>query len=165
MKSRNAIRGIDRMALTAEKWRIVSATTLMCACVGLAGCGGTDVHIDAPILEAAGINLTAKKADEDIPERSGIVIPPSTDKLPEPGSRTAAANAPQNWPQDADQAKASKAEAEAKARDEYCRERKWAKENNISEFEKDTGDDEQRCASSLGKAISKAFGGGEATQQ
>lgn len=151
------------MALTDNVGRKFAATTLICAAFVLGGCG-TDVQIDAPILEAAGINLTAKKADEDLPERSGIVIPPSTDQLPEPGTRTAAADPSQNWPQDPDLTKAEREKREAEARDEYCRQGKWADNNNISEFEKDTGGEEQRCASTVGKAISKAFGGGEATQ-
>jgi hypothetical protein len=150
------------MALTDKIWRKFAATTLVCAGIGLAGCNGTDVHIDAPILEAAGINLTSKKGDEDVPERSGIVIPPSTDKLPEPGTRTAAADRPQSWPQDPDLTKAEREKQEAEAYEKYCREGKW-EGGGISEFDKAIGV-EERCPSKVGQAISKSVGGGEATQ-
>jgi hypothetical protein len=150
------------MALTDNIWRKFAATTLICAGIGLGGCNAADVHIDAPILEAAGINLTAKKADEDVPERSGIVIPPSTDTLPEPGTRTASADPSQSWPQDPDLTKAEREKQEAEAYEKYCREGKW-EGGGISEFDKAVGV-EQRCPSKLGKAISKSIGGGEATQ-
>lgn len=150
------------MALTDNIGRRFAAMTLICAGISMTGCNAADVHIDAPILEAAGINLTSKKAEEDVPERSGIVIPPSTDKLPEPGTRTAAADSAQNWPQDPDQTKAAREKAEAEAREKYCREGKWDG-GDISEFDKAIGV-EERCPSKVGQAISKAMGGGEATQ-
>jgi hypothetical protein len=150
------------MALTDNIWRKFAATTLICAGIGLARCNGADVHIDAPILEAAGINLTSKKAEEDVPERSGIVIPPSTETLPEPGTRTAAADPSQSWPQDPDQTKAQREKAEAEAREKYCREGNWDG-GNISEFDKAIGV-EERCPSKVGQAISQSLGGGEATQ-
>lgn len=150
------------MAMTQFKRCKLAVLVLAGASLGLGGCG-TDVQFDAPVLEAVGINLTAKQKDEDIPERAGIVIPPSTENLPKPGEQqTAAANRQEAWPEDPDQIKARK-EAEAeKAREEYCREGDWSSDAGIEEFEKNMGR-KQRCQSKLGKALSEAVGGGEAT--
>ena len=153
------------MAFLNGKALIPAMAALLGGALMLGGCGGAgiDLDINAPILEAAGVSLTAKKKDdENLPERTGLVLPPSTDKLPEPGKRTAAAE--QSWPQDPDQIKKQKAEEAAAAEEEYCRQGKWAEKSNITEFEKDTGV-QARCASKLGKAISKSLGSGSAPAQ
>jgi hypothetical protein len=125
---------------------------------GLTACGG-GVYVDAPVLEAVGINLNEKEVEEDIPERAGIVIPPSTDKLPKPGETVTAST--QSWPQDAENLKKRKEEEEAAAREEYCRNGKW-NGGNIDEFEKNTNPLEARCSSRLADSVSKALGGGDA---
>ncbi len=131
--------------------------------LGLFGCGVADVHVDAPILEAVGIDLNAKKVEEDVPERTGIVLPPSTDKLPEPSqTRTAAADS-QNWPEDPEVIEKRRQEQEAAERERYCREGQWEK-GNIDEFDKNVGR-EQRCQSSFAEAVSKALGGGPAEEE
>ncbi len=110
----------------------------------LSGCAGTDVEINAPILEAAGINLMGKKKEEpDLPDRPGIVVPPTTN-LPEPGPRQVAAAPNEAWPQDSDQIrKAKDLEAERQA-EEYCRQGDWSGRGGIDEFNKSTGA-AQRC--------------------
>lgn len=128
---------------------------------GVAGCGGGDIYYDVPALEAVGINLNEKPEEADVPERSGIVLPPSTDKLPEPGTKTATA-AGQNWPVDPEVEKKRKEEADAAAREEYCKNGKW-EGGNIDEFDKNVGR-EQRCQSGFMSAVSKALGGGEADE-
>jgi hypothetical protein len=137
---------------------LVAALT---AGVALGGCGvgGVDLEVDAPVLDAVGLNLSSKpKNEEDLPERPGLVIPPSAGNLPQPGERTAAV---QNWPVDPDLEKKKKAEAEAEAKDKYCREGDWSGKSGITEFEKNTGR-QARCSSKIGDAISKSIGGGEA---
>jgi len=125
----------------------------------LAGCAGTDVEIDAPILEAAGINLTSKPPPEpDLEEKPPLVVPPSTESLPKPGERQVAA-AEEQWPEDPDLiAKRQAAQAEAE-REEYCREGDWSGEGGIEEFDKALGR-EQRCPSQIGKALGEALSGG-----
>lgn len=123
--------------------------------VGLSGCGaagGVDVQFDAPILDAVGINLNGKKTNEDdLPERAGLVVPPSTATLPPPGERTAAGQ--QAWPADPDQMKKAEAEAKAAERERYCREGNWDGKGGINEF------DGPNCQSTLGKALNKSLGG------
>jgi hypothetical protein len=153
------IRGI-LMAAKATSIRGIMSASLLASVLALGGCGagGVDVEFDAPILNAAGINLTSKKKDEsDLPERPGLVVPPSTAKLPEPGERQANA-AQQNWPDDPDLKKKDEAEAKQAARDKYCAEGDWSGKGGISEYDKALGR-EQRCPSKLGEAVSKTLGG------
>lgn len=126
----------------------------------LAGCAGTDVQIDAPILEAAGINLTSKPPPEpDLAENPPLVVPPETKELPKPGERKVAeANSDEAWPEDPDVIAKRKAKEAEKKREEYCREGDWSGEGGIEEFRK-TIDREQRCPSKLGKALSEVLGG------
>ncbi len=146
------------MALIDGARRAIGIAAFLGAALSLGGCNSVDLDVDAPILEAAGISLTSKKKDdEDLPERPGIVIPPSTEKLPEPGTHTAAAG-PQAWPADPDRIKKQKAEEAAAAREKYCAEGDWSEKANISEFDKNIGK-EARCPSKLGEVISKQVGG------
>ena len=152
------------MAAMNSMVRNATIAALLGGSVALSGCGagGVGLEVDAPILNAVGINLSSKKKDdEDLPERGGLVMPPSTEALPSPGTQTAAAA--QNWPDDPDKRKKREAEEKAAAEEQYCREGRWDTKANISEFDKSVGR-EARCPSQLGKAISKSVGGGAATQ-
>lgn len=113
---------------------------------------GTDVELNVPLLEAAGVNLMGKKKpDPELPERSGIVIPP-TKNLPEPGPKSQVAAAGQAWPADPEQAKKA-AEREALLKEEeYCREGNWSGKGNIDEFNKTVGQ-QQRCRAQYVKDI------------
>jgi hypothetical protein len=128
----------------------------------LAGCSGADVQIDAPILEAAGINLVSKPPPEpDLEEKPPLVVPPSTEKLPKPGERQVA-TAEEQWPEDPDLIAKREAEQAAAERERYCREGDWSGEGGIDEFNKATGR-KQRCPSKFGEALSEALGGGSAS--
>jgi hypothetical protein len=145
--------------------RNLALTALLGGAVVLSGCGadGVGVEVNAPILDAVGLNLGGKKKDdEDLPERTGLVVPPSTDALPAPGSQTAAAS--QQWPDDPDKRKKRETAEKAAAEEKYCREGNWDPKANIDEFNKNIGA-EQCCQSQLGKALNKSFGGGAASQE
>jgi hypothetical protein len=153
------------MALLNRTLRYPAMALLVGGAVLLAGCEGegVDFQVNAPILEAAGLNLSSKKKqDDDLPERSGLVMPPSTDRLPEPGTHTASAGKP--WPADPDQLKKQRAAELAQAEEDYCKNGKWPEKMDITEFNKAVGR-EPRCQSSVGKALSKAIGGGPSTAQ
>lgn len=138
--------------------RNAAIAALLGGSVVLTGCGvgGVGVEFDAPVLNAVGINLSSKKKDDDdLPERAGLVVPPS-DALPPPGTHTAATG-PQAWPDDPDKRKKRDAEEKAAAEEKYCREGRWDDKANISEFEKNVGR-EPRCQSQLGKALGKSLG-------
>jgi hypothetical protein len=154
------------MSLVNTCLRRGALLTALTVGMALGGCGaggsGVDLDIDAPVLNAVGLNLSAKpKNEEDLPERPGLVMPPSSaaaGALPPPGERSAAT---QNWPVDPDQEKKKKAEVDKAAKEKYCREGDWSGKAGIGEFEKNVGR-EARCPSKLGEALSKSIGGGEA---
>jgi hypothetical protein len=142
------------MGMTIRGMTGVTLAFVFGSAVGLSGCGagGVDVQFDAPILEAVGVNLNSKKADEeDLPERAGLVVPPSTATLPPPGEHANAAQ--QNWPADQDQIKKAEADAKAAERERYCREGNWNGKGGIGEFKG------PNCQSPLGKAINQQVGG------
>jgi hypothetical protein len=151
------------MARISSLQRNLAFAAILGAGLGMGGCNSVDLEVNAPILEAAGINLTSKKVEENVPERAGIVMPPSTDQLPPPGQQVAAAGQRQ-WPQDPDKLKAQKEKEKVEAEEKYCREGDWSDKAGIGEFDKNIGV-EPRCPSKLGKAISKQLGGGEATKE
>lgn len=142
--------------------RLKSATVARLGAVGvvaaiLSGCAGADVQIDAPILEAAGINLTSKPTPEpDLEENPPLVVPPSTESLPEPGERKTAA-AEEQWPEDPDVIAERKAEKAEEEREEYCEHGDWSGDGGIEEFDKAVGR-QQKCPSKLGEALSEALG-------
>jgi hypothetical protein len=147
------------MASMMNLLRNASIATLLGGSLVLTGCGagGVGVEIDAPILNAVGLDLGGKKKDEeDLPERAGLVVPPSTAALPAPGTQTAAAS--QEWPNDPDKRKKREAEEQEAAREQYCREGNWKGDAGIDEFNKNIGE-QQRCQSKLGEALNKSFGG------
>jgi len=149
------------MAKMDKILRNAAIAALFSGSLALTGCadGGIGVELDAPILNAVGLDLGGKKKqDDDLPERAGLVVPPSTDALPPPGTQTAAAAAQQNWPNDPDKRKKRDAEEKAAAEEKYCREGNWDNKANIDEFNKNIGV-EPRCQSQLGKALNKSFGG------
>jgi hypothetical protein len=148
------------MAAMDDFLRNAAIAALLGGAVALSGCGagGAGIEIDAPVLNAVGINLSSKKKDDDdLPERTGLVVPPSTQALPQPGTHTAASGA-QNWPDDPDKRKKREADEKAAAEEKYCREGRWDDKANIGEFNKNVGV-EARCPSQLGKALSKSLGG------
>jgi hypothetical protein len=148
------------MAAHKAASRLASFVAVIGLAGGLAGCAGTDVQVDAPILEAAGINLTSKPPPEpDLAENPPLVVPPDTKELPKPGERKVAeAGSDESWPEDPDVIAKRKAKEAEKKREEYCRKGDWSDDANIEEFRKALGQ-EQRCPSQLGKALSTALGG------
>lgn len=52
----------------------------------LAGCSAGDVEFNGKIFNALGVNNTSAPKTPKLAERSGLVVPPSMEKLPEPGS-------------------------------------------------------------------------------
>jgi hypothetical protein len=54
--------------------------------LAFAGCSADDVAFNGKIFDAVGMNTSSVKKTPKLAERSGIVVPPNLDKLPEPGS-------------------------------------------------------------------------------
>ncbi|MEM8975793.1 MAG: hypothetical protein AAGD43_27320 [Pseudomonadota bacterium] len=82
----------------------------------LSGCAGYDVELKGGVFDYLGVsNIGKKKAEPQMAQRTGIVVPPRTAALPVPGSRPApqqvASADGQQWPVNPEDAKAAKAKA------------------------------------------------------
>lgn len=90
--------------------------------VSLAGCGGFDgVELNGKIFDAMGVNNTSAPREPKMAQRSGLVVPPSTEALPAPGSGQSTAAADVAALQDPDKvANVSQAEKE-RQQAEYCK--------------------------------------------
>lgn len=63
---------------------VVGAVVVLCA--GLSGCGYGDVEFKGKIFDAMGVNSGSSKKKVKLAPRTGLVTPPSLERLPEPGS-------------------------------------------------------------------------------
>ena len=130
-----------------------STAILLSACDG-----GVDLDINAPILEAAGVNikesLIGKPAPEpDLPDRGPLVLPPKSADLPAPGQAPQPV-ANRQWPVDPVDAKKEAAKLAAEKKEKYCRDGDWSGKGNIDEFNKAAGQ-QPRCRP---KWVEKAIG-------
>src|SRR5690349_8814173 len=96
----------------------------------LGGCSDT-VEVNSRLLDSIGLStaaLSGRNAEPKVAQRAPLVMPPSTQKLPEPGSAPpppldVAANGA--WPKDKDQEKVAQAKEKASQQAQYCREGNW----------------------------------------
>lgn len=88
----------------------------------LGGCGGFDgVQLNGKVFDAMGLNSTSSTSDPKLAQRTGLVVPPNTGALPEPGSRPDAEAPDVAALQDPDKTqKVSQAEKE-RQQAEYCK--------------------------------------------
>jgi hypothetical protein len=107
--------------MTLKKLAKFSCAALTAAV--LSGCGIVDdVQLNGKIFDAVGINSTGSvKKEAKVAERSPLVVPPSLDKLPEPGANGAAQASAVPGVEDHD-AKMVTSQAELeKQQAEYCK--------------------------------------------
>lgn len=113
---------------------LLVGTSLLMAASGLAGCGGTDgVELNGKIFDALGVSGDpfAKKAEPKTQARAPLVLPPDASKLPEPGSQPTAGapittgSVDSAWPRDRDAEKTANAEAQRRAKEQYCKDGNW----------------------------------------
>jgi hypothetical protein len=81
-------RELTRREATMSRMRIAAATALLA--VGLTGCGAVDgLELNGRLFDWMGVSESAQKANAREPkltERTGLVVPPDMNRLPEPGS-------------------------------------------------------------------------------
>ena len=68
----------------------------LCLAFGASGCSMDDVQLNGGIFDVVGLSDAAKAksgSEPKIAARAPLVVPPSLDRLPEPGSEEAAENA------------------------------------------------------------------------
>lgn len=121
------------MTNALERARKLSAGAALClSLAALPGCGGFDgVELNGKVFEAVGLTgaLGGKKAEPKTEARAPLVLPPQSERLPEPGSLAAAAptgSVPDPaWPNDPDKRKASSETAKKQAQTQYCQDGNW----------------------------------------
>jgi hypothetical protein len=117
------------MAIFGRKLTAAMAATATAA-VLLGGCAD-GVEVNSRLLDSVGLStaaLSGRGAEPKIAQRAPLVMPPSTQKLPEPGSAPppppdVAANGA--WPKDRDQERVAQAKEKAGQQAQYCRDGNW----------------------------------------
>ncbi len=72
---------------TGAKVRKVFMSAAFCfATVSVAGCGVGDVQFEGKIFDAVGLNQKASRETPKLAERQPLVLPPSAERLPQPGA-------------------------------------------------------------------------------
>jgi hypothetical protein len=96
------------------------------AALVLTGCSAGDVELNGAIFDYLGVSSkSANQAEPKVPNRTGLVLPPNAERLPQPGSGAQAVAAAEAWPVDADQRKLDGAAAAQKRHEEVCAELLW----------------------------------------
>lgn len=74
--------------MSLKSIRIAGITAAVLFSVVAAGCGVDDVQLNGKIFDAIGMNSTGSvsKGDPKVAQRQPLVIPPSAEVLPQPGS-------------------------------------------------------------------------------
>lgn len=102
---------------------------VMLVVLGLPGCGGVDgVELNGKIFEAVGLTGSlGKRAEPRTEARAPLVLPPATERLPEPGemAATAPVQTATAWPNDPDKRRTGNEAAKNKAQADYCRDGNW----------------------------------------
>jgi hypothetical protein len=118
-----------KTARISRRIRVGMATVITGAAL-LGGCAD-GIEVNSPLLNSIGLSTAAlsKKEEPKLQPRAPLVMPPSTQRLPEPGSAPApaAATAAANpaWPKDKDQERAVAAVQKKSQQAEYCRDGNW----------------------------------------
>ncbi len=116
-----------RTARISRRLRVGLAAVISGAAL-LGGCAD-GVEINSPLLDSVGLSTAAlsKKEEPKLQPRAPLVMPPSTERLPEPGQAapTAVAAANPAWPKDKDQERAAAAGQKKTQQAQYCRDGNW----------------------------------------
>jgi hypothetical protein len=113
----------------SRRFRIGVAIAISGAAL-LGGCAD-GVEVNSRLLDSVGLStaaLSASRPEPKLAQRAPLVIPPSTQVLPEPGA--AAPPSPEvaagaAWPKDKDQERVASAQDKARQHAQYCRDGNW----------------------------------------
>ena len=80
--------GVPRMSGSFCRFKAMALAVAVSAPLSLAGCGVDGVELNGKIFDALGVSGSQnnRSADAKVAARNGLVVPPSTASLPEPGS-------------------------------------------------------------------------------
>ena len=114
------------MMKTAQRLRKACTAGVMLVAVSVAGCGIDGVELNGAVFDVLGVSGKGNDGVEPrVAERPGIVLPPTTESLPAPGSGTEQAAGDMAWPDDPDQRRLADAGASDRKHDEFCKEALW----------------------------------------
>ncbi len=108
----------------------VGIATVITGAALLGGCAD-GVEINSPLLNSLGVATGAlgKQEEPKLQPRAPLVMPPTTQRLPEPGQPAAAAAvgpaADPSWPKDKEQERIASASQKKRAQQQYCRDGNW----------------------------------------
>jgi hypothetical protein len=107
--------------------RIASAAVAAVAAVGLSACSTGDVELNGAVFDYLGVSSKSQgpKQQARLAPRAGIVVPPSSDKLPEPGSGVETASVADQWPVDPDERRVSSAVELERRHAAFCQDALW----------------------------------------
>jgi len=107
----------------ADCIRAFATALALAAAVVTAGCSPGDVQFEGKIFNAMGMNNTTTRETPKVAARSGLVVPPDLERLPEPGSGEGASpeDAALAGINDPDRAKTIDQAALQKQQEEYCK--------------------------------------------
>jgi hypothetical protein len=97
--------------------------------LALGGCSAGDVELNGAVFDYLGVSskTQASKAQPRLGPRAGLVVPPNTEKLPEPGSGVETASVPSadQWPTDPDEARKNQANELERKHAAFCQDALW----------------------------------------
>lgn len=103
--------------------RHIRALALFTLVSALAGCGGEEIELNGKIFDAVGLGPNqAKTAEPKLAARAPLVIPPNTQRVPEPGEPAEAAAPEVAALQDPDKVAKVSEEELKKQQAAYCKE-------------------------------------------
>ena len=118
-----------RTSRISRRGRVGIASVITAAAL-LGGCAD-GVEINSPLLNSLGVATGAlgQKEEPKLAPRAPLVMPPSTQRLPEPGPPAAAAAvapaADPSWPKDKDYERVASAAEKKRQHTQYCRDGNW----------------------------------------
>lgn len=96
--------------------------------ISLGGCSAGDVELNGAVFDYLGVSSKTQGPTgvAKLPPRAGIVVPPSTEKLPEPGSGVETGSvASESWPADPEQSRIAAAGDLERRHAAFCQEALW----------------------------------------
>jgi hypothetical protein len=114
---------IATMTKAAAKSRLLGLMAVSVAAVALAGCGDGGVELNGKLFDALGVSEASQrnaKSEPKLRERTGLVVPPDTNRLPEPGSGAAGEPDLNSQVSDPERRKALAAAEKARLHQAYC---------------------------------------------
>src|SRR5262245_19922641 len=111
------------MGGSSQRLKRVAGAVGTAASILLGGCAD-GIELNGKVFDLLGVSpaaLEASRREPKLAERAPLVLPPSANRLPDPGSAPPPANDQANWPADPEQRKLAAAQERERLHLAYCR--------------------------------------------